>query len=135
MLVPKAQWAFVLESLDYLTDAVYHIQMELLKMSASFDKLKADVAAQTSVNQSAVTLINGIAKQLKEHDAADADLDALAKELEGASSGLATAVSQNTPAAAPAPGAAPSGPSGLSGATPTSAPKPAAPPTSTTPTG
>ena len=80
-------------------------QQGKLIMSA-LDNLKTAVTAQTTVDQSALTLIEGIASQLSTMAASnnDAALQALADELTASTTPLASAVAANTPAA-PAPAA------------------------------
>lgn len=84
-------------------------------MSALTD-LQAAVAANTSVEASAVTLIQGLAAQIAAAVASNdsAALETLAGQLTASSSALATAVSANTPAApvtpAPVPAPAPTTP-------------------------
>lgn len=94
------------------------IHMELKKMTEALDRLRADVAAENTVIDSAVIMINGISKQI--HDAVDAAvaagakssdvaaLTALADDVEAKSAALSAAVAANTaPAPAPAPVPAP----------------------------
>lgn len=71
--------------------------------------LQTQVAQQTTVEQSAVTLINGIAAQLtaalanaKDDAAAVAAVTAITSQLQTSATGLSTAVSANTPAPPPA---------------------------------
>lgn len=68
---------------------------------ASLDALTAAVAAETSVNASAIALINGFAAQLAAAGTDPAALAALASQVTANASALAAAVSANTPAAAP----------------------------------
>lgn len=81
-------------------------------MSAQLDALTAQVAANTSVTQSAVALIGGLKAQLDAAIAASkagdngAALDALSAQLATSDKDLADAVAANTPAAPPAPPAA-----------------------------
>jgi hypothetical protein len=67
-------------------------------MSAEFDALTAQVAASTTVEASAVALIQGIAAQLAGNPT-PAQVNALASELQTSSNALAAAVAANTPAA------------------------------------
>lgn len=69
---------------------------------ATLDQLTADVATLTTVDQSAITLINGLAAQIKAAGVDPAALKALTDQMEAQSSALAAAVAANTPAA-PAP--------------------------------
>jgi len=75
------------------------------RMSKEIDDLKAAVAKNVSVTQSAVTLISGLAQQIK--DAAGsgdlAQVEELATTLSNNADALGAAVSANTPAAPDAP--------------------------------
>jgi hypothetical protein len=71
---------------------------------ANFDELNAEVANLTSVIDSAVALINGIAAKIEEavaaNDAGDnSQLASLASSVRAQADGLAAAVTANTPAA------------------------------------
>lgn len=69
--------------------------------------LQADVAAETAVEQGAITLLGGLSAQIaalkstQTDPATAAAIDALATSVEANSSSLAAAVTANTPAAAP----------------------------------
>ncbi len=68
-------------------------------------ELKTKVEAATAIEESAVTLIQGIAQQLKDALANGADpaaIQAIADELDAGTNDLAAAVAANTPAAPPA---------------------------------
>lgn len=74
-------------------------------MSQALDDLKAKVAAQTTVNQSAITLLQSLKSQL---DAAiangdDAALEDLSNQIGANTQALADAVTANTPVEPPAP--------------------------------
>jgi hypothetical protein len=71
-------------------------------MSAEFDALTAQVAASTSVEASAVALIQGIAAQLAGNPT-PAQVTALTAELQSSADALAAAVTANTPAAPTSP--------------------------------
>jgi len=64
-------------------------------MSAEFDALEAQVAATTSVEVSAVTLIQGIAAKLADSPTA-AEVTALSDQLKISADSLAAAVTANT---------------------------------------
>ena len=86
---------------------------------SALDDLKAEVAATISVEQSAITLIQGIAQQLQDALAnagvSDPALIDLTTQLKSNADALAAAVSANTPAApAPTPAPAPSPDTGAS---------------------
>src|ERR1700722_463555 len=77
-------------------------------MSTQLTALQAQVAQNTSVEQSAVTLINGLASQLAAAIAAQNNgtpwaLPALQSELASRATAPAAAIRANTPAAPPAP--------------------------------
>ena len=89
------------ETLDEILEGVK-------SMSTQLTALQAQVAQNTSVEQSAATLINGLASQLAAAIAAQnngdtAALPALQSELASSATALAAAITANTPAAPPAP--------------------------------
>ena len=67
-------------------------------MSAEFDALVAQVTANTDVEASAVTLIQGIAAQLA-NSPTSAQVSALSSQLKTSADALAGAITANTPAA------------------------------------
>lgn len=71
-------------------------------MSAELDALTAQVHSNTSVVQSAVTLINGISARITAAGTDPAALAALTTELDSQDQALAAAVAANTPATPPA---------------------------------
>lgn len=77
-----------------------------LIMSA-LDDLTAQVAAVTSVEQSAVTLIEGLAAKLAAAGTDPAKLTALQDSLKASSAALSAAILANTPAAPPSPAPVP----------------------------
>jgi len=70
---------------------------------ALLDALTAQVTANTTVIESALTLINGFAAQLAAAGTDPAALAALQASLKSEDDKLAAAVAANTPAAPPAP--------------------------------
>lgn len=66
---------------------------------ADLTALTAEVARNTEVDQSAITLLNGLAAQIETLKTDPAALQALADQLKGSSDQLAAAVVANTPAA------------------------------------
>lgn len=74
------------------------INKEQTNMSTELDRLKASTAAIKTVADSAVTLINGLAQQIRDNATDPAALNALADELDADQAELAAAVSANTPA-------------------------------------
>jgi hypothetical protein len=85
-------------------DRIEHMLKELISMSttitANLQALMTQVAQNTSVEASAVTLIQGIAAQLSAAlaNSDDAALPALVTQLNTSASALASAVAANTPA-------------------------------------
>lgn len=69
------------------------------KIMSALDDLTAQVAADTTVIQSAVTLINGIAAQIAAAGTDPTKLAALTASLKANDDSLAAAVTANTPAA------------------------------------
>lgn len=70
-------------------------------MSKQLDDLTAEVATVATVEQSAITLINGLAAQLAAAGTDPAKLQALHDSLKSSSDALAAAVATNTVAATP----------------------------------
>lgn len=81
------------------------LTFKLEKIMATLDQLTADVAADTSAVNSAVTLINGLAQQIKDAGTDPVALKALTDQLEANTASLSAAVVANTPAVPPAPAA------------------------------
>jgi len=86
-----------------LMGALQTIIQQGAKMSAELDRLTTEVSEATTVQQSAITLLNSLAQQIRDNANDPAKLNALADELDGSSNALAAAVEANTPAAPPAP--------------------------------
>lgn len=66
---------------------------------SALDDLKAAVAAEANVEQSAVTLLNGLAQQLKDAVATNnsAAIEDVANQIISNTAGLAAAITANTP--------------------------------------
>lgn len=71
-------------------------QMETIMQE--LDNLTSEVARNTSVDQSAITLLEGLADKLEAMKTDPAKIQALADEMRGSSDALAAAVAKNTPA-------------------------------------
>lgn len=71
-------------------------------MSAELDALTGQVAQNTTVEASAVTLIQGLAAQIAAAGTDPAKLTALTTSLNTSATALAAAIAANTPAAPPA---------------------------------
>src|SRR5260221_8211017 len=92
--------------LDAILAHVRRIGAEELQIMKELDDLTTQVKANTDVEQSAVTLIQGIAAKLQAAGTDPAALTALTTELQTSAQALAAAVAANTPAAPPARGQA-----------------------------
>lgn len=91
-----------LERIEALVRTVMAITLHLYRegatIMAKFDALEAEVARNTSVDASALALIQGIAAKLEEAAGDPAKIAQLAADLKSSSDALAEAVSANTPA-------------------------------------
>lgn len=67
-------------------------------MSAALDRLTAEVAETKDAVDSAVTLIAGLAQQIRDNATDPAALNALADQLDADQAEIAAAVTENTPA-------------------------------------
>lgn len=90
------------KALANLLLAVKQLVTQQEKMQMTLDDLKAKVDQSVAVQESAITLITGLAAQLRTIASDPAKIQALADELDAESTKLATAVTNNTPSA-PAP--------------------------------
>lgn len=91
------------KKLDTIITLLERLLNQEMTMSKELDDLTAQVAANTQVEQSAVTLIQGIAAQLAAAGTDPVKLQALHDQLKSSADALAAAVAANTPAAPPAP--------------------------------
>ncbi len=81
-----------------VTEALRRLTQEITAMSAILDRLTADVATLTSVDESAIALLNGLAQQIRDNAGDPAALAALADSLEAENANLSAAITANTPA-------------------------------------
>lgn len=84
--------------LDRIINLLQAVLFKEARMSAELDALSAQVAATNTVEQSAITLLEGIAAQLAAIKDDPAKIEALATSLKAQSDSLAAAVAANTPA-------------------------------------
>jgi|GEM_PF-6842707 len=85
--------------------AIEGLKTTLMDANTALTDLQAQVAAETTVTASAITLINGIPALLAAQGVSPDQVEAVAQSLKTQSDALAAAVTANTPAApAPAPG-------------------------------
>lgn len=96
----------VLARLEHLARQNHRIEQKLdrilnkeNRIMADLTQLSADVANTTSVEESAITLINNIAAQLAAAASDPAAIQALSDSLNTEAASLAAAVAANTPAA------------------------------------
>ena len=99
----------LLQTLDMFNDRLASIEAKLdsitrraKAMSLVLDNLKAQVARNTSLEQSAIALIQGLAQQIRDAAGDPAALAELATNLETSATSLSDAIVANTPAAPPA---------------------------------
>lgn len=88
------------QKLDFIIKLLKKETEIIMSNADQLAKLQADVTAETTVNQSAITLLQGLKAQL---DAAGTDptaLAALSASLEANTQALSDAVTANTPVAA-----------------------------------
>jgi uncharacterized coiled-coil protein SlyX len=75
------------------------LEEKVEQMAATIADLQAAVAAEDTVIESAVTLIQGLAKQIADLSPTQAAIDALATDVRNRAAALGAAVQANTPAA------------------------------------
>ncbi len=83
--------------LDLILSALNNLEGKVTAMAGELDRLTTEVAENTTVIQSAITLINGLAQQIRDLSTDPAALNALADTLDAQSNALAEAVTANTP--------------------------------------
>lgn len=79
--------------------ALSQLSTQMEQVMADLTALTAEVARNTDVDQSAITLLNGLSDQLHALATDPAAIRALADQLKGSSDSLAAAVAANTVAA------------------------------------
>lgn len=84
------------EIINLLKRILTAIQQETNAMSAEMDRLEAQVSSNTTVVQSALTLIQGLRDQILAAGTDPAKLTALANSLQESDDALAAAVAANT---------------------------------------
>lgn len=92
------------KKLDLIIKLLEELKVMSSTVSANLLALQAQVAQNTSVEASAVTLIQGLAAQIAAavNSGDDAALPALTASLNASATALAAAITANTPAAPPA---------------------------------
>ena len=89
----------ILARLSFIRRELESLSRKVDKLMATLADLQAEVAAEDTVIDSAVTLIQGLADQVKNLQPNQAAIDALAADIKGKSDALAAAVAANTPVA------------------------------------
>lgn len=87
------------DALAGIQQSLHNINQRLHPMSAALDRLTQEVSETKSAIQSAITLIQGLAQQIRDNVDDSAALTALADDLDAQQTSLAQAVTDNTPAA------------------------------------
>jgi hypothetical protein len=90
------------EKLDAILKLLRESKTREVHMSAEMDTLAAAVQQNTSLDDSIISLLNGIAAQLTATAGDKAQALALAAELNAKSAALSAAITANTPQAPPA---------------------------------
>jgi hypothetical protein len=90
------------EKLNAILNLLRESKTREVHMSAEMDALAAAVTENTTLDDSIINLLNGIAAQLTATAGDKAQALALAAELNAKSAALSAAITANTPAAPPA---------------------------------
>jgi hypothetical protein len=93
----------ILETLDTMRGLINHLISQGGYVMADLTALTAQVAASVTVEQSAITLLQGLSAALAAAGTDPTKLAALQNQLNTSQSALAAAIVANTPAAPPAP--------------------------------
>ncbi len=75
-----------------------YIAWKVFRMSAEFDRLTAAVEAETTIDDSILALLSGLAEQIRNADTPEKSA-ALADKVEAENARMAAALTANTPAA------------------------------------
>jgi peptidoglycan hydrolase CwlO-like protein len=89
------------QKLDQVLAAVNGLQAQGVTVMKELDDLTTQVAQNTSVEESAVQTLNGLAQQIADLKNDPAKLQALSDSLKASATDLAAAIAANTPAAPP----------------------------------
>jgi len=90
--IEDKQTTFFREALGILRN----IERTIKKMSTEMDDLEREVQESTAVQESAISLITGLAQQIRDLKDEPAKLEELANKLDTSSAALAAAVAANT---------------------------------------
>lgn len=89
------------EMLAHQHELLHQINERIIPMSVELDRLTAEVAETSTAVDSIITLVDGLAQQIRDAAADPAKLMALADELDAKQAAIAAAVAANTPAPPP----------------------------------
>lgn len=93
------------KSINQILTIVQNLQKQGVNLMGDVSKLTAQVTQNTSVEASAIQLIQNIAAELAAANGDQAQIDALTAQLNSSATALAQAITQNTPAAPQTPAA------------------------------
>jgi len=106
MGISYGDWKLLHDKLDSILILVSRVEsvlavltMKQEQIMADLTALTAEVARNTSVDESAIALLTGLAAQIEALKTDPVALQALADTMRGSSDALAAAVAANTPAA------------------------------------
>jgi len=87
------------DQLNRIEDLLSSLSRKVELMNAKLEELKVEVEKTTSLQQSAVTLIQGLAAQIAALKNDPAEIQALSDRLKASAQMLSDAITANTPAA------------------------------------
>jgi ABC-type transporter Mla MlaB component len=99
ILIDRHEWDRLKSTLADIQTKVNQLLNQENKIMASLDALQAEVARNTTVESSALALIQGLAAQITAAGTDPVKLKAITDQLTNNDDALASAVAQNTPAA------------------------------------
>lgn len=97
-------------STDSIAHELHNIAEGIAVMSQQLDDLKREVQESRQVTEGAITMIGGLADQIRELKEDPEALEELAAELDAQQTALAAAITANTPVEQPTPPAEPTEP-------------------------
>ncbi len=88
----------IMRRLGWMEEALKTILARLNKMALNFSRVEQEVSEISSVVDSAVTLLQQVAQEIRDSAGNQAKLDKLATDLDAKATALAEAIAANTPA-------------------------------------
>lgn len=98
--IEPSQWAWLTTALTDIQNRLTAIEKGQTMAQATLDDLQNEVTSATTIEQGAITLIQGIAAQLAAAKNDPVKIQAIADQLKSQDDALASAIAANTPAAA-----------------------------------